>query len=280
MKSNNASVIDVDEREFEDAVIERSRNVPIVVDFWAPWCGPCRTLGPTLERLADQAQGAFVLAKVNVDQNQRLATRYGIQGIPAVKAFRDGVVVDEFTGALPESQVRAWLNKVVPSETDQQAEAAVALEASNPQRAIELYREVLSKEPRHAKSLLGLGRVLTLQGDPEAEEVLRQVPVGTPEYPRAQALIALAGFLASAETEAPISELGNGLAAHWKEAASEARKGCWEEALECLFQIVQRDRSWNDDAARKVMLSIFALLGNGDPLVTRYRQRLASVLFG
>jgi putative thioredoxin len=123
-------VIEVNERTFDQEVIARSREAPVVVDFWAPWCGPCRTLGPTLERLAAEAKGAWVLAKVNVDENQRLAQAFRVQSIPAVVAVHQGKVVDQFVGALPESQVRAWLKRFVPEQGGSLLEAAQALEAS------------------------------------------------------------------------------------------------------------------------------------------------------
>jgi len=190
-------VIDVTDRDFEAQVIERSRTTPVVVDFWAPWCGPCRVLGPVLERLASEAQGAFVLAKVNVDENPRVAGSFRVQGIPMVIGFRDGKPADTFTGALPETQVRAWLRKLVPAGADQIASEAAALEASNPTKAIERYRAALAEDPKHEASLIGLGRLLVLTGDPEAPEVLRRVPVASKRHSDAQALLGLSEFLAT-----------------------------------------------------------------------------------
>lgn len=277
-------VVNVDQAAFATAVLEQSKHVPVVVDFWAAWCGPCRALGPTLEKLAREANGAWVLAKIDVDRNQGLARRFGVQGIPAVKAFRDGNVIDEFTGALPESQVRSWLTKIVPSQTDQLVAQAARLEASDAERAVTLYQQVLAQEPTDGRALLGLGRVLTLRNDPAAADVLKRIKAGTPEYAPSQALLELATFLADGAQ--PVAEARQALeadpastAARWMLAAALARQQAWPDALRHLLTIVQRDRAFGNDAARRAMLAIFTLLGTHDPEVAHYRQQLASALY-
>src|SRR5262245_51129171 len=141
--------VDVRDRDFETAVLERSKSTPVLVDFWAPWCGPCRTLGPLLERLADEHGGAFILAKVNVDEAPAVAQAFGIQSIPAVKGFRDGVLVGEFVGAQPEATVRKLLELVLPTAADGLVAAAAAL---GPEEAERTLREALEMEPRHGRS--------------------------------------------------------------------------------------------------------------------------------
>jgi len=157
---NGVHVYDVDEATFERDVLQRSKEVPVVVDFWAAWCGPCRTLGPMLERLATQAQGDWVLAKVDVDRNPGLAGAFGVQGIPAVRAFKDGLEVDEFVGALPEASVRRWLAQLGPSEADLAMEAGGrAEEAGDLDRALESYREALGHEPGRTEAKAAVERV-------------------------------------------------------------------------------------------------------------------------
>lgn len=284
-KDPTVIVIDVNERTFEQDVLARSQEVPVVVDFWAPWCGPCRVLGPVLERLASEAAGAFVLAKVNVDENQRLAMSYQIQGIPAVKAFRNGRVVDEFSGALPESQVRAWLKQIAPAPADRLAEEAETLEASDTQEAMARYRSALEFDPHHAASLFGLGRLLITTGDLTGADLLREVPAGTPFHPRAQALLGLADFLTEAAdtNQSVLSEQvqqnPNDLEARYRLAAHLVGAGRYAEAMQQLLDIVMRNRAFHNDGARRVLLALFENLGNEHPLVAEYRRKLANALF-
>jgi putative thioredoxin len=277
-------VIEADERTFKNAVLERSRTTPVVVDFWAPWCGPCRVLGPTLERLAADSKGAFVLAKINVDENPRLAQMFQVQGIPAVKAFRDGRVVDEFTGALPESQVRAWLKRFVPAPSDDLVAAAAALEVSDPAEAAARYRVALGSDPDNAIALFNLGRLLVQQGDPEGVATLGQVPAGTPFYLRAQAWLTLAAFFGAADARATaglagrIMEHPNDLEARYQLAAGLARGRDYAGAIGHLLSIVERDRAFRDDGARKILLALFEALGD-EQAVVQGRRKLANLLF-
>ncbi|NTU79755.1 MAG: thioredoxin [Chloroflexales bacterium] len=269
-----AGVIEVNERNFQQEVMDRSREVPIVIDFWAPWCGPCRTLGPTLERLAAEAKGAWVLAKINVDENQRLAQSFRVQSIPAVVAVSAGKVVEQFVGALPESQVRAWLKRFVPEQGGSLIEAARALEESDPQGAISRYRLLLGDEPENVEALFSLGRLLLLQGEHEGVETLRQMPSSSLLFGRAQAALPLADFIATADGQ-PEGDLD----ARYRQAARAVRGAQYGAALDDLLAIVARDRGFRDDGARKAMLAIFATLGDEHPLVPAYRKKLASALF-
>jgi putative thioredoxin len=267
-------VIEVNERTFDQEVIARSREAPVVVDFWAPWCGPCRTLGPTLERLAAEAKGAWVLAKVNVDENQRLAQAFRVQSIPAVVAVHQGKVVDQFVGALPESQVRAWLKRFVPEQGGSLLEAAQALEASDPDGAIDRYRLLLGEEPENAEALFALGRLLLLQGSPEGVATLRQLAADSSLVARAQAALPLADFLAEGAGPAD-GELDT----RYRQAARAALARDYAAAIEDLLTIVARDRGFRDDGARKALLALLAALGDGHPLVPAARRRLANLLF-
>ncbi len=280
-------VIDVTEQTFATEVLERSKTTPVVVDFWAAWCGPCRVLGPVLERLAGEFNGAFILAKVDVDKNPRLAAQFQIQGIPAVKAFYDGKVAGEFTGALPEPQVRNFVRGLVPSTADLYAKQAYDWEMSGQlPMAVTNYQAALAEQADHYHAMIGLGRTLLKQDNvDEALSVLERVPAGVSERSAADALVATAEFQraaagnSEAELRAKIKSDQNDVASRYALAALLAAEQRYVEALDEFLEVVRRDRQYNDDGARKAMLALFTSMGESDPVTRQYRQKLANVLF-
>ncbi len=280
------SVIDVDEKSFQREVIDRSREIPVVVDFWAVWCGPCRTLGPALESLAEEYGGRFVLAKLNVDENQRLAAQYNIQGIPAVKAFRDGQVAAEFVGALPRPAVRQFIEKLLPSAQDVRlAEGKALLAAGKPAEAEGVFREILAENPEHAGARLALARALMLSDQLDAAlAALDGIPLALPagnEAAQLRTAITLrqsAAGASEADLRARVLAAPEDLDTRYQLAGLLTSEAKYEEALENFLEIVRRDRGAQRNRARAAMLYIFDLLGE-DPLARTYRNRLASLLF-
>ncbi len=250
-EARNGAVFDVDEAEFEQRVLERSKEVPVVVDFWADWCGPCKQLTPVLERAAEARAGKVELAKVDVDKNRQLQAAFRIQGIPSVKAFRDGRVAAEFTGALPPVEVERFFDALVPSEAD---ELATSGDEQDLRRALEL-------DPSNPTARRELGRMLVQRGEAdEAAELLQ----GAPGDFVADGLLARVDLAGDEELDATF--------AAWDE-------GDRASALERLQDALQRERdAERKDLIRRVMVALFTELGPDDPLAREHRRRLSAAL--
>ncbi|MBN2114667.1 MAG: thioredoxin [Acidimicrobiia bacterium] len=274
-------VKDIDQQAFGLEVLQRSHEVPVVVDFWAAWCGPCRVLGPVLEKVAAENQGALDLVKVDVDRNPALASQFGVQGIPTVLAFKDGRPVARFTGAVPESEVRRWISGLLPTEIDHWVEQArdAVLEGNEP-RAEALFRRVLDDVPDHPEAGTGLAALLIARGDTAEALILLGKLARTSEVERLEAAARLAaaqgGDLHALEArlaadpddhEARI-QLGRALAARHE----------YEPALDHLLTVV---RAGGDEreAARQAMVDVFGVLGIAHPLTLTYRRALANALY-
>jgi putative thioredoxin len=254
---------DVKESDFQARVIERSHQVPVIVDFWAEWCGPCRVLGPALEAAVAKRDGELELAKVDVDQNTSLAASFGIRGIPAVKAFRDGQVVDEFTGAIPPARIEEFLARILPSPADR---LAAADDEDSLRKALEL-------EPRSPAAARKLGRLLLERG--EVSDALELLDGVQGDF-EAEGLAARARLTAEIETD------GSGGAAApslLSRAFSAWDAGDLEQALESLQEAIAKsgDPGWRD-LVRRVMVAIFTELGADHPLAREHRRRLAAAL--
>jgi putative thioredoxin len=279
-------VFDTGDKQFESEVIERSKEVPVVVDFWAPWCGPCRTLGPLLERLATEHQGAFVLAKVNVDESPGLAQAFGISSIPMVIGLRDGKIAGEFVGALPEAGVRQFLSQLMPSEAEQLAQQGDSLHLSGRlEEAEATFRRALELDPRCDRALLGLAGVLADRDqEDDALALLDRILPGSPSRQDADRLAATirvrqAGGGDEKALRAKVAGNPDDLEARFTLGQVLAAASHYDEALEQYLEIVKRDRTFREDGARKAMLDVFELLGSGNEVVDRYRSKLAQVLF-
>jgi putative thioredoxin len=276
---------DISTAEFQQAVIERSHSVPVVVDFWAPWCGPCRTLGPVIEREVTALGGQVELVKVNTDENPDLARTFKIQSIPAVKAFRDGQVASEFVGAKPAGAIRQWLLELAPS-TDVQAveRAEQLLAAGKPTEAEAIFRGLVASQEVRDRALVGRARALLDLGQTAGvEELLAAVDPRSAAVEKVPALRRRISFSADAvafggEAAARAALEGNpgDLDARWALASAYAARGDFAHALEEFIELVSRSRKYREDGARLAMLAIFEQLGDSD-LVHEYRRRLQIV---
>ena len=267
-----------DTDNFDRDVVERSWTIPVLVDFWAEWCGPCKVLGPVLEKLAGEHSDQWAFVKLDTEAHPHIAARYGVRSIPSVKLFVDGRVSDEFVGALPEARVVEWLKKALPSRfRSQLAEARRVLSDNGAGAAMEILGPIAAIEPDNHEALVLVARAL-LRSDPDQAAItVGPVQLGSPNFDEAEAIRTLSSVITSIEEagdlpESPVKESYLG-------AVRSLRTGDYGTALEEFIEVVRRDRKYDDDGSRKACIAIFSLLGNDHELTRRFRPVLSSALF-
>ncbi len=286
--AEDADVFDVVPGRFEQQVIEASRKRAIVVDFWAEWCAPCRALSPILERVVRSFEGRAALAKVDIERDREVATRYGVQSIPNVKVFREGKVAGEFIGALPEPQVRRILESLIPSRADELVLSADRLvEEEDLEQAERHYRSALELQPDHAPALLRLGMMALERGEMnEARDVLSRIEENAPEHEAAQGLLGRIQFRETCRQgggreacQRRAAQNEKDLDALYELACCLAADGEYEPALERFLKVLSADRTYHEGASKEAMLRVFSLVGTRSELADRYRKQMAGVLY-
>jgi len=303
--SNPPRQIDVADGDFDRLVLEESARRPVAVDFWAPWCGPCRNLAPLLERLAEEHRGAFLLAKVDIDQCPETASRFGVRSVPMVMGFRDGQAVHQFTGAQPEAALRRFLDQLLPSAGDELVrEARGLLEAARRAEGEALLRQALELEPRNDAARLALAECLAASEGQDGEtrkpeallaeavELLENIGPGAPQEAEARRLAArlrtlgTAGLGTASTGGGATAALREAVAAEPKNAGHLLALGCslaaeeaHREALETLIEALRVDPDYEDQAARKSILDLFEVLGGDHELTAEFRRKLAAALY-
>ncbi|MCB1865388.1 MAG: tetratricopeptide repeat protein [Chromatiales bacterium] len=284
--ANSPHIYEVTEATFDAEVIARSHEVPVLVDFWADWCAPCRMLMPVLQAVVDSHAGQVVLAKVDTDKEQRLAGTHRVRGLPTVRLYKDGKVVEEFTGAQPESVVRAMVERHLARPGDPlRHEARSALAAGNAEHAVQYLTEALSLDPDNGEIQVELAEALAQQGDLDAaQERLDALPLQIAETEPARRLRATLMFARAAGTggDADIAAMlaadPNDSEALYRRAAQSVVRGEYPEALEDLLSVLRNDRGFRDGAAREGMLAVFEILGPQHELAAQFRRRMAAAL--
>ncbi|MDA5192432.1 thioredoxin [Govanella unica] len=290
--SSGAHIKDADMQSFAKDVLDASMTVPVLVDFWAPWCGPCAQLTPALEKLVTEAKGAIKLVKINVDENQMLAQQLRIQSLPTVMAFKAGRPVDGFQGALPDSQLKQFITTLVgdlgPTPVEEILAAAdQALAAGALEDAGGLYAAVLEADPENAKAYGKLALIQVRLGNlDDARETLAAVPQAHSNHAdvsAARAALTLAEETATAGTPEPflavLAANPDDHQARYDLALALTKAGAFDDAADALLEIVRRDRAWNDDAARKQLVKMFEAFGHTSPFTLAARRKLSSLLF-
>ena len=282
---------DSDTNNFSTDVIDQSTKIPVVVDFWAPWCGPCKQLSPTLDKLAREYGGKIQLVKINVDENQELATQMRVQSIPMVVAFKDGQPVDGFAGALPESQLRQFFEKLTGSEgspIEQALEKASMMVANgDTQNAAEIYSQILAQDPINAASHAGVAKCLIeAEGIEKAQAYLKGLDADILNKEEVKSVLAAIDLEhASTDTEETdslrqkLDTRPDDPQLRYDLAIALYGDGCSEEAINILVELVKTHKTWNEEAARAQLLKIFEALGHSDPITIEGRRKLSVVIF-
>lgn len=263
--------------DFEHEVIQRSHEVPVLVDFWAEWCAPCRLLGPVLERLAAASGGTWILAKVNTENHQDVAIRYDVRSIPNVKLFIDGAVAGEFVGALPDYAIRQWLQKYLPGKHRKALqEAAVHLESGRMDDARQILEQVNADEPGNGEAGILLAKILLRNEPQRAEKLLLNI-----EDPRftdlRDALITFVKLLSLQEEDDLLPDAP--VRAIYRSGVRALHENRYDAALECFIEVIRQDRYYNDDGARKACLAVFKYLGEEHPTTLKYRRDFSRALY-
>ncbi|MBV9288250.1 MAG: thioredoxin [Hyphomicrobiales bacterium] len=287
-------VKDVTTASFRADVLNASLKQPVLVDFWAPWCGPCKQLAPALEKAVADSNGKVTLVKMNIDDHPQIPGQLGIQSIPAVIAFDKGQPVDGFVGALPESQIRGFIERLIgplkSGSADLLAEAEEAAAAGDAAGAASIYAEILAEDPAEAKAIAGLAKLQIAAGQlAEAKGLLQTAPEPPPGKDQDPAIAAALAALRLAEQASSVGELKpleqrvaanpNDLQARFDLAVALSAKGERDGAADQLLEIIKRDRKWNDEAARKQLLQLFEAWGIMDPATVAARRKLSAIWF-
>ncbi|MHB9030836.1 MAG: thioredoxin [Candidatus Latescibacterota bacterium] len=281
-------IYDVNMNNFAEKVAEASYDRPVLVDFWATWCGPCKTLGPLLERVVTSYEGKIALARVNVDENRELAAQFAVKSIPTVKIVLNGAIADEFVGAIPEQEIRAIIDALAVSDVEEMlAYAAQLVEQDQFDEAESIYASILDEQPDHSGAHIGLARLHIRKGrDEEARKLLTAIPETDGRYGEAQALLGLFDFLKICEQSGGLEKSLDAAGKNPGDLEMQYTLGCcyaannsYRPAFETFLALVKKDRQFGEGKAHKALLTLFSVVGPQDELTEEFRKKLAMELF-